>query len=80
MSDDPIVVRRLESGDGKNLVEISLALNGTYSFVEMTEYAANEYTGPYMAPSHLSGLYDSAEAAEHDARRILPWLRIQSSN
>ena len=80
MSDDPIRVHRIESDDGKSLVDIELMPNGHYRFVEMTEDEGDEYTGPYMALRHFSGLYDSAEAAEYDARQILPWLRDQIAN
>jgi len=80
MSDDPILIHRLESEDGKHLVDIELMPNGHYRFVEMTEDEGDEYAGPYMALTHFSGLYESAEAAEQDARGILPWLRGLISN
>jgi len=77
MNEDPILVRRIESEHGKHLIDIELMPNGHYRFVAMTEDAGDEYTGPYMALTHFSGLYDSAEDAERDARSILPWLRDQ---
>ena len=80
MSDDPILICRLDSEDGKRRVDVEFMSNGMYRFVELTEDAGDEYTGPYMALTHFSGLYESAEAAEHDARRMLPWLRDQNSN
>lgn len=49
--------------------------NGMWRFVEDSYYEGDEYTGPYFAPTHLSGLYESADAAERDARAMLAWLR-----
>jgi hypothetical protein len=46
-----------------------------YQFTEWTKQAGDEYTGPYTAVTHLSGLYETQEAAETDARQTLPWLR-----
>jgi len=46
-----------------------------WRFVEDSHYEGDEYTGPYFAPTHFSGLYESADAAERDARAMLPWLR-----
>jgi hypothetical protein len=54
--------------------------SGFYHFIEETEQEGDEYTGPYFSPTHFSGLYASAEAAERDARATLPWLRDQNSN
>ncbi|MDR6147825.1 hypothetical protein QE363_003618 [Sphingomonas sp. SORGH_AS870] len=49
--------------------------NGMWRFVEDSDYEGDEYTGPYFAPTHLSGLYESADAAERDARAMLAWVR-----
>lgn len=49
--------------------------NGMWHFVEHSHYEGDEYTGPYFAPTHVSGLYASADAAERDARAMLPWLK-----
>lgn len=80
MSDYPLLIHRFESEDGKYRVDVEMMRNGHYRFVEMTEDSGDEYTGVYIACTHFSGLYDSADAASHDARRILPWLRDQISN
>lgn len=50
-------------------------MNGMWRFVEDSHYDGDEYTGPYFAPTHFSGLYETADAAERDARAMLPWLR-----
>jgi hypothetical protein len=75
MSPDPIVIQRFESADGRHRVIIMLLTNGHYSFEEDTKHPGDEYTGEYFAPTHISGLYITAEAAERDARATLPWLR-----
>lgn len=49
--------------------------NSLWRFVEDSHYEGDEYTGPYFAATHYSGLYESADAAERDARAMLPWLR-----
>lgn len=46
-----------------------------WRFVEDSYYEGDEYTGPYFAPTHVSGLYASADEAERDARAMLPWLK-----
>ena len=58
----------------KRLILIGEA-NGMWRFVEESHHDGDEYTGPYFAPTHFSGLYESADAAERDARATLPWLR-----
>jgi hypothetical protein len=49
--------------------------NGMWRYVEDSHHEGDEYTGPYFAPTHFSGLYESADAAERDARATLPWLK-----
>jgi hypothetical protein len=48
-----------------------------WRFEEEAEHEGDEYTGRYFAATHVSGLYESANAAEQDARAMLPWLRDQ---
>jgi hypothetical protein len=67
------------SADGKRAVEIERQENGFYRWVEWKQFPGDEYIEDYMSPTHFSGLYDTAEAAERDAR-FLPWLRDQNSN
>ncbi len=49
--------------------------NGMYRFVELMEDIDEAYACTYMTCTHFSGLYDSAQSAERDARQMLPWLR-----
>lgn len=71
---------QIQSADDQQELEIELLPNGTYQFTEWTKQAGDEWTGPYTAMTHLSGLYETLEAAEADARQMLPWLRDQMSN
>ena len=52
--------------------------NGMWRFEEESEQEVDEYTGRHFAPTHVSGLYESADAAERDARATLQWLRHQA--
>ena len=73
-------VLQIPGADDQQELEIELLPNGTYQFTEWTKQAGDEFTGPYTATTHLSGLYETLEAAEADARQMLPWLRDQISN
>ena len=66
------------SPDGKRVVEIWRSGIGLFYFQELSE-ESDPYAGSYLAPSHGSGLYDSAEAAEREAKATLPWLRGQDA-
>jgi hypothetical protein len=68
--------RRIAETATKRLLLIAQA-NGMWRFEEESEHEGDEYTGRYFAPTHVSGLYESAAAAEREARAILPWLRDQ---
>lgn len=46
-----------------------------WRFEEERKIEGVDYTGRHFAPTHVSGLYQSADAAERDARAMLPWLR-----
>lgn len=71
---------QVHSTDGQQELEIVLLSNGMYQFTEWTKQAGDEYTGPYTSVTHQSGLYETKDAAEADARQMLPWLRDQISN
>ena len=76
----PVLISRLESDDGRRVLEIGRQPNGFYRFVEWTEQPGYEYVDPYLAPTRWSGLYASAEDAERDARMELSWLRPLDSS
>ena len=71
------------SEDGKRRVEIA-GEGGLFAFTEYSELWDEGYGNVsgsyYWAPTHVSGFYDSAEAAEADARAILSWLQETSSS
>jgi hypothetical protein len=54
--------------------------DGLFQFFEDGERYDEYGDGLYWAPSYFSGIYPSAEAAESDARLIIPWLRDHPSN
>ncbi len=78
-----VLVKRLDSADGKWRVEIMALDDGTFQFVEWRELIdLDEVNGDYrgMVPSRRSGLYADALRAEAEARETLHWLREQNSN
>lgn len=78
MPDDAGRVKRIENSDGTRLVEFLCGSHGLFYFVELT-YSNDEY-GDYWSHEGSSCFYDLLEAAEQEARAVLPWLREQISN
>ena len=70
-------VERVESRDGTRLVAITGRGDGLFGFEELRLITQDGYTS--WTPTHRSGLYDTPDAAERDARAILPWLRHPGS-
>ncbi len=70
-------IKHVLSADGKKRMLIMEAGN-LFRFDEDTYVTEGGYT--FWSPTHCSGVYDSAEAAERDARLELPWLRDKNSN
>ena len=75
----PPPVFLLESADGNHVLRIYCSSVGLFHYSEATLESGDEYVGPYFAPTHYSGLYQTAVEAEADARRTLPWLRDDNS-
>jgi len=76
------VLRKYRSADGQRLVEVFDHQDGFYSYEESCEAVENiPDLGPetYWMTSFVSGLFDSAEAAERDAKLGIPWLRSAST-
>lgn len=71
------LVERIESRDGTRLVAIIARGGGLFGFEELRLITQDGYT--FWTPTHCSGLYDTPDAAERDARAILPWLRHPGS-
>ena len=72
------VLQIFRSADGQRLVEIFDHQNGFFSYEESCEAIEDiPDLGPetYWMTSYVSGLFDSAKAAEGDARLGIVWLR-----
>ena len=77
------VAARLEAADLASVLPLGVctypAENGFFSFTQTTEARLDNPNLPeemqtYWKIVHESGLYESAEAAENDARAMTPWL------
>lgn len=73
-------MKTIESTDGKKRMSIVKSTAGNlFRFEEETFLTDREgYKG--WDCTYISGFYDSAEAAEGEARSFLPWLREENSN
>jgi hypothetical protein len=72
-------IKRVESPDGARALEILHGNHGLFRFDEM-KWRETDIDDPYEAEGYWalamrSGLYDSAAAAERDARAELAWFR-----
>ena len=75
-------MRTIFSADGKRRVEISAGHGDWYRFTEYCDVWNEDYAvpAPVWTPTHFSGLYETAEAAEAEAYATLPWLSGRNSN
>jgi len=64
--------------DGKRRAAVIDLGNGRFRFNEEAEVLLGAYT--VMKPSHESGYYDSAEAAEVEARATLHWIDAEAGH
>lgn len=71
-------IKRLESADGLRRAEIQTSGHGEYRFTEHTHITEDGDT--FWVPTWESGLYNSPEAAEREARAELPWLQPKLPN
>ena len=74
-----LIVRTFTTPDGKGRLNIYKGENGLFSFDETVEARLDSPNLPeaeqtYWKIVHESGLYQTAEAAEDDARAMTPWL------
>jgi hypothetical protein len=71
------LVKRFESPDGKRWLDIYKRFDGFFCFQEFSAgEPRTDLRGDYnISPGLESGAYDSAQAAEADARKRTPWLR-----
>jgi hypothetical protein len=77
------VIKRIVSQDGQRRMTVSRTPNDLFRFSEDTFVtedppAASMDPLTYWSPSHMSGLYASAEEAEKAAYMELPWLEISN--
>ena len=79
MSDKGGPIKTFQSADGKARLFIIKRKDGRFSF-EGERQAYKPTMGNYWMPCDISGLFESAEAAEREARTSIPWLRDQNSN
>jgi hypothetical protein len=71
--------KEIKSPNGLHRVEIKSNAMNLWSFEEETyDTDGDGYT--YWHVVRISGLYDSAEAAERSARLEIAWLRDQTSD
>jgi hypothetical protein len=68
--DELAAIKRLESADGLRRADIQANGQGQFRFTEEPHLTEDGYS--FWSPSHFSGQYDSADAAERSARMELP--------
>ena len=73
-------VKRIVSRDGKRRADIRVRDDGAFYVITEETLEAEPDHGDVWSPTHQSGLYADAEAAEREARLTLPWLRAGNSN
>jgi hypothetical protein len=71
-------IRVFVTPDGKRRAAIIDLGNGRFRFNEEAEVPVGAYT--VMKPSHESGYYESAEAAESEARTTLRWIDAEADH
>ena len=71
-------IKTIERSDGRARLFIIERDDGRYRFEGEAEVVGDEFEGIDWAPCDMSGLYESAEAAERAAYRDVLWLRDQN--
>jgi len=77
MMEDDKLLQRFPSPDGKRWIELRERPDGMFyfqEFYEATKHIPDYGSETYTSPSWQSGLYKTAEAAEADLRKMIPWL------
>jgi|GEM_PF-5504360 len=72
------MIKSITSRDGKHRFDIERGRSGLYRYVILDDrYRTDEdfQNPPYWRIEAFSGHYETAEAAEADARAELAWLR-----
>ena len=79
MSGSKREVKRIDRSDGKRSVTIEAREDGFFEYAEWTEnFEDLRYVGLGIdrtwVPLQFSGIYETAELAEQDARLAISWL------
>jgi hypothetical protein len=69
-----IRLKTIERPDGKARIFIIARDDGLFRYVGEVE-DHDEFAGTFWRPCDMSGLYETPEAAEADARNEVPWLK-----
>jgi hypothetical protein len=70
-------IKVIDRADGKAKVYILARHDGLCEYRGEAEIEGDEYEGVYWSPTERSGLFASAQEAEHAACDEVPWLRRQ---
>jgi hypothetical protein len=71
-------IKRIASSDGKRELLILVNTRSLFTYEENALITEEGHT--FWTPTGGGGWYDSAEAAERDARSEIAWLRTENSN
>ena len=78
------MLKKIFSKDGLRYVEISSDDGRIFRYTELSQLWDGGYGNLpgsfYWTPTHGSGLFETAESAEADARATLSWMRELNSN
>lgn len=83
MAPERHLVKRFESPDRQRWLELYKRVDGFFCFEEyFNDQDDMRHLGygiyKFVSPGWESGLYETAEGAEADARKLIPWLRDDS--
>jgi hypothetical protein len=73
-------VKNFESSDGNARLFIYEREDGLFRFVGERQQEESQLGYTFWQQCDFSGIFESAEAAEREARSSIPWLRNQNSN
>lgn len=75
------IIKTTTSLDGKHRIDVERGSSGLYRYVTLDDRYRNDpdfQNRPHWTVNEFSGLYQTAEAAEADARAELAWLRKET--
>lgn len=81
--DGSAIIKTIANASNNRLFEIRTDDLGLFQFTEycrLWDDGYGAFPGSwYWSPTYTSGLYDTANGAENDARAILPWLNSEDA-